>query len=222
MAGSTERLSGPERRDRIVQAVIAVMAEQGLAGTTTRRIAEKAGVSEAALYRYFTGKKALVLEALERVGNIPLQILSSLPATEGNVFESIIKMSDGFYEFVMDHPEESMLLFETVTGSRDPAIRTALSDKFMDYTLVMSAMFDEGKKDGSVRDDLDSTVAAWHIMALGITLVFASLVGLGEVLTRDKALLALREVLENIVGNPSRKDEAPVRAKPSQRKTARK
>jgi TetR/AcrR family transcriptional regulator len=199
MPGKKERLSGVERRDQIVQAVISVMAEQGLSGTTTKRIAERAGVSEPALYRYFPGKRELVLEALDRVSNTPLQLLSALPEAEDDVLERIMKMSDAFYEFVMDHPEESMLLFEAVTGSRDEAIRTALSDKFMDYTLVMSAMFEEGKKDRLVRQDLDTAVAAWQILALGITLVFASLVGLGGVLTRDKALLAVREVLENIV-----------------------
>lgn len=201
-----ERMSRAERKGSIIQAVISVMAEQGLSGTTTKRIAQKAGVSEAALYKHFPGKKELILAALEEVGNAPLRILSRSPEVEGNVFESIMAMSDGFYEFVMDHPDESMLLFETVAGSRDPEIRQALSDKFMDYTILMSAMFEEAKKDGSVREDLDSTVAAWHILALGITLVFVSLVGLGPVLTREKALLAVREVLENIVGAP--KEEA--------------
>jgi hypothetical protein len=125
--------------------------------------------------------------------------LTSLTSQEDDVFERIMKMSDAFYEFVMDHPEESMLLFEAVTGSRDPAMRTALGDKFMDYTLVISMMFDEAKEAGLVRQDLETTVAAWQILSLGITLVFASLVGLGDILTREKALLAVREVLENIV-----------------------
>jgi TetR/AcrR family transcriptional regulator len=199
MPGKRRRLSGDERRDQIVQAVISVMAQHGLAGTTTKRIAEKAGVSEPALYRYFPGKKELILEALERVGNTPLLLLTSLTSQEDDVFERIMKMSDAFYEFVMDHPEESMLLFEAVTGSRDPAMRTALGDKFMDYTLVISMMFDEAKEAGLVRQDLETTVAAWQILSLGITLVFASLVGLGDILTREKALLAVREVLENIV-----------------------
>ena len=94
-----------------------------------------------------------------------------------------------------------MLLFETVTGARDPEIRTALSDKLLQSTAVLSQMFERGKREGSVREDLDITVAAWQILALGITLVFAALTGLEDVLTRDKALLAVKEVLENIVSN---------------------
>ncbi|OFW56876.1 MAG: hypothetical protein A2V52_06800 [Actinobacteria bacterium RBG_19FT_COMBO_54_7] len=194
-------MRGPERRNQIVEAVISVMAEHGLPGTTTKRIAAKAGVSEPALYRHFSSKKKLVLEALEKVGNTPLQILATMTGVEDNVFDQFIKMSDGFYDFFMDHSEESMLLFEVVAGSRDPEFRMAMSDKFMDYTLIMSTMFEEGKKAGYVREDLDTTVAAWHILALGITLVFASVMGLGDVLTKDKALLAVREILQNIASD---------------------
>jgi hypothetical protein len=96
-----------------------------------------------------------------------------------------------------------MLLFETVTGARDPEIRAALSDKMLEYTSALAGMFEAGKKQGSVRADLDTTVAAWQILSLGITLIFAALTGLEDVLTRDKALLAVTEVLENIVSNAS-------------------
>ncbi len=203
MTGKGERMSGSERKRQIVQAALEIMAEQGLAGTTTRRIAEKVGVSEPALYKYFPGKKELVLEALDALGELFYETLSRGAGESGEVTERIYRMSDAYYEFVVTHPDESMLLFEAVTGARDPDIRAALSDKLVSFTTILSLMFEEGKKDGVVRKDLDTMVAAWQILSLGLTLAFASLMGLNEVLTRDKALLAVREVLENIVSNAS-------------------
>lgn len=209
MAGKVERMSGSERKRQIVQATLAIMAEQGLAGTTTRRIAEKVGVSEPALYKYFPGKKELILEALDAVGELFYETLSSAAEKGGGeVTERIYRMSDAYYEFVVTHPDESMLLFEAVTGARDPDIRAALSDKMVSFTTILSLMFEEGKKSGVVRKDLDTTVAAWQILSLGLTLAFASLMGLNEVLTREKALLAVREVLENIVSNAASGSEA--------------
>ncbi len=201
MGGKNGRLSGPERKDQIVQATISIMAEHGLPGTTTRRIAEKVGVSEPALYKYFPGKKELLLEALEEAGNRFFAALSYAASEGDSVPDRIYHMSASFYEFVMDHPEESMLLFETVTGARDPEIRAALSRKMLLYVGVLSEIFEAGKGQGTVKKDLDTTVAAWQILSLGITLVFAYLIGLREVLTREKALLAVEEVLENIVSN---------------------
>lgn len=206
MAGKNGRLTGPQRKQQIIQAAITIMAEHGLQGTTTRRIAEEVGVSEPALYKYFPGKKELLLEALGEVGNRFFSTLVEAARYGDTVPERIYNMSASFYEFVMDHPEESMLLFETVTGSRDPEIRAALSDKMLQYTNALAEMFEAGKKQGSVREDLDTTVAAWQILSLGITLIFAALTGLEDVLTRDKALLAVTEVLENIVSNASAKN----------------
>jgi TetR/AcrR family transcriptional regulator len=203
MGVNNGRLSGPERKQQIVQAAISIMAEQGIPGTTTRRIAERVGVSEPALYKYFPGKKELLLEALGEVGNRFINTLTGAINEEDNVPDRIYAMSTALYEFVVDHPEESMLLFETVTAARDPEIRAALSDKLIQYTGLLSDMFETGKSEGTVRKDLDTTVAAWQIMSLGITLVFAFLLGLSDVLTREKALLAVKEILENIVSNAS-------------------
>jgi TetR/AcrR family transcriptional regulator len=207
MAVKNGRLSGPERKRQIIQAAISVMAEHGLPGATTRRIAEEVGVSEPALYKYFPGKKELLLEALDEVGNRFFATLAEAASVGDTVPDRIYNMSASFYEFVMDHPEESMLLFETVTGARDPEIRAALSDRMLQSTTALSEMFEAGKKQGSVRADLDTTVAAWQILSLGITLVFAALTGLEDVLTRDKALLAVKEVLENIVSNASAREK---------------
>ena len=203
MVKKKERPSGPERREQIIQAAISIMAEQGLQGTTTRRIAEKVGISEPALYKYFPGKKALLLEALGEVGNRFFQTLTRAGDEKDSVPDRIFKMCASFYEFVMDHPEESMLLFEAVTGARDPEIKESLGTKMVEYTRVLADMFEKGKAQGSVRKDLDTMVAAWQILSLGITLVFAALMGLEDVLTRDKALLAVEEVLEKIVSDAS-------------------
>jgi AcrR family transcriptional regulator len=203
MTARNGRMSGAERKLQIIQAAISIMAEHGLSGTTTRRIAEEVGISEPALYKYFPGKKELLLEALDEVGRRFFATLSAAAGVGGSVPDRIYNMSASFYEFVMDHPEESMLLFETVTGARDPEIRAALSERMLKSTAVFSSMFEAGKEQGTVRKDLDTTVAAWQILSLGITLVFAALTGLEDVLTRDKALLAVKEILENIVSNAS-------------------
>jgi AcrR family transcriptional regulator len=50
MAQNKVRISGPERRDQIIQATIDTMAEYGIPGTTTKRIAERVGISEPGLY----------------------------------------------------------------------------------------------------------------------------------------------------------------------------
>jgi AcrR family transcriptional regulator len=56
---ASAKLSREERRTAIVQAVRRVFAEKGFDGTTTRELAEAAGVSEALLFKHFPNKEAL-------------------------------------------------------------------------------------------------------------------------------------------------------------------
>ncbi|MEV4574476.1 TetR/AcrR family transcriptional regulator [Nonomuraea jabiensis] len=51
-------------RDRIVDAAEQAIREFGIAGATTKRIAQQAGCSEALLYKHFAGKEALFLAVL--------------------------------------------------------------------------------------------------------------------------------------------------------------
>jgi AcrR family transcriptional regulator len=55
----TPKLTCDERRAAIIRAVREVFAEKGFHGTTTRALAEAAGVSEALLFKHFPNKESL-------------------------------------------------------------------------------------------------------------------------------------------------------------------
>ncbi|BDQ33735.1 TetR/AcrR family transcriptional regulator [Pseudodesulfovibrio portus] len=55
-----------EKRNRLVDAAMALFGEKGFQGTNAKEIAGKAGVSVGTFYAYFTDKKALLLEILSR------------------------------------------------------------------------------------------------------------------------------------------------------------
>src|SRR5215469_7379651 len=62
---ATIRLDSDERRKTIVAAAVPLFARKGFAGTTTRELAEAAGISEALLFRHFPSKKHLYGEILQ-------------------------------------------------------------------------------------------------------------------------------------------------------------
>jgi len=57
-----ERLSQEERREVILRAALRVFGERGFHGTTTKALAEAAGVSEALLFRHFASKEDIYTE----------------------------------------------------------------------------------------------------------------------------------------------------------------
>lgn len=64
-----EHRAAGETQERILNAARQVYAEAGFRGTTTRRVAQAAGVNEVTLFRHFGTKEALVKAALS--GNYP-------------------------------------------------------------------------------------------------------------------------------------------------------
>jgi AcrR family transcriptional regulator len=61
---ATTRLDSDERRRGIVAAAVPLFARKGFAGTTTKELAEGAGISEGLLFRHFPSKKLLYDEIL--------------------------------------------------------------------------------------------------------------------------------------------------------------
>lgn len=79
------RLDGEERRKAIVATAVPLFARKGFAGTTTRELAEAAGISEALLFRHFPSKQTLYREILRLgcEGDPALEKLATLtPSTE--------------------------------------------------------------------------------------------------------------------------------------------
>lgn len=51
-------------KNRIIDAAHEILVERGVAATTTKQIAARAGCAEGSIYRHFTSKEALLLEVM--------------------------------------------------------------------------------------------------------------------------------------------------------------
>src|SRR6187200_2995445 len=70
---------GANTKRRMVEAAIATFSEHGYEKATTRELAQRAGVSEALIYRHFGGKRELLFAALEAERDKPRAPLEKLP-----------------------------------------------------------------------------------------------------------------------------------------------
>src|ERR1700757_32615 len=88
------RLDGDERRKAIVAAAVPLFARRGFAGTTTRELAEAAGISEALLFRHFPSKKHLYGEILQLgcEGDPALERLAALEPSTATLVHMITFM----------------------------------------------------------------------------------------------------------------------------------
>ena len=86
------RLDSDERRQAIVDRAVPLFARKGFAGTTTRELAEAAGISEALLFRHFPSKQMLYREILQQLGcqgDPALERLATLPASSATLVSMV-------------------------------------------------------------------------------------------------------------------------------------
>ncbi|MAN45914.1 MAG: TetR/AcrR family transcriptional regulator [Alphaproteobacteria bacterium] len=94
-------------RPKIERAALKLFIHEGIDAATTREIAEKAGVSEGALYRHYKGKDELALslfmETHNRLGAMMAEALSG----EGSLDEKVLAAVTAYCELA----DEDFLLF---------------------------------------------------------------------------------------------------------------
>ena len=89
-------MAGEERRHQIVVVAMGIFSERGFRGTTTREIAQAAGVSEAMVFRHFATKEELYSAILDHKACVhesmdPLQVVAAAVAAKDDraVFEGL-------------------------------------------------------------------------------------------------------------------------------------
>jgi AcrR family transcriptional regulator len=66
------------RQEEILDHTLALVREEGLAGVTVRRVADRVGFSEAAVYRHFPSKQDLMLALMDRFGDRLIGVLEKI------------------------------------------------------------------------------------------------------------------------------------------------
>jgi len=90
-------LEGATTRERVLRAARAVFERNGTRGTTTREVAEQAGVNEATLFRHF-GNKTALLEAMREWALDQTAFVAALEGLGGDVATDLIKICNALYE----------------------------------------------------------------------------------------------------------------------------
>jgi AcrR family transcriptional regulator len=100
-AVTAERKDAASRRREIADAALQVIAEQGLGRFTVLAIAREVGVSDAALFRHFPTKEAIVLAA---IGRVEERFLEHLPPPEGDPIARLGRFFEARVAAVRENP----------------------------------------------------------------------------------------------------------------------
>ena len=191
-----------ERRRLILESAQTVFANSNYARVGTAELAKAAGVSEPALYRYFSGKRDLYISTLKATGTRLLRIWQRMAGEAADPLEAIWTIGLGYYEHVLSRSPVMKLFFEALSEADDPEIRTTVRHSFVSMVQFVEETLEEGKARGLVRQDVDCRIAAWHFTAIGLAFDLIHLLDLDRELDHGKVEDWGRLFLESIREKP--------------------
>ncbi|OGO53082.1 MAG: hypothetical protein A2148_05055 [Chloroflexi bacterium RBG_16_68_14] len=180
------RLPAQHRRRQIIESAREVFASQSYAKVGTADLAKAVGISEAALYRYFSGKKELFLATLRSTGPRLLELWQEIAYDVEDPLETLWSVGVHYYDHLQSHSGNMKLQFQAVSEADDPEIRQALHENFAAFVHFVVETLEEGKRRGVLRRDVDSRLVAWQFLGIGLTLDLMHLLGFSRELDRGR------------------------------------
>lgn len=153
------------RQKEIIEATLELLAENGTQNLTTARIADRVGISEAALYRHFDGKFDIIGSTIEFVGTRMRREVSTTPETE-SAMEELKGVFLRHLEYIEEHPGNARLLFSDDIHFDDEKLRDLLSEVIEGRKEYIQKIIEKGQDQGEVRTDVDPEGAA--LMFIGL------------------------------------------------------
>jgi AcrR family transcriptional regulator len=127
------------RRTEIISAAIEVFAETGYYRTTTAQVAQRAGISQPYVFKFFATKEALMLAALEvsweRINEAFSQVVAT--ASPDQLEKELIET---YEEILAAHRQETLLQMQAQTMQEEP-IRAAMQTGLKEVRRIVLEAF---------------------------------------------------------------------------------
>ncbi|MEA1871144.1 MAG: TetR/AcrR family transcriptional regulator [Candidatus Bipolaricaulota bacterium] len=148
------RKSSAERQQEIVQAVLDLIAEQGVQGVTMARIADRVGITEAALYRHFRGKMEIVAATIDTTFD-ELWAMLTASAGSGTTCEMLKNVLIAHLRFIEKRPGMARILFSDEVHFNSPALRKKLFQRGEQVASFVAGLLHAGSAAGELQANLD-------------------------------------------------------------------
>jgi AcrR family transcriptional regulator len=166
-ARPTSRLTGDERRDKILDAARTVFARRGYHGASTAEIAIAAGCSEPMLYKHFASKQGLFVAALQEGG---MAVKAKVMAAVGNTDHPMRAMAEVSSELLTDPRWGELMRMRAlaVTMADDPEIGAALRSSIQHHSATVAGVARQAQAQDQVRHDVDAEMIGWIGVAISL------------------------------------------------------
>lgn len=151
------------KRAELLAAAIAVIAREGYAGASMRRVAQHAGCTTGAVTYYFANKEEMVSEVAQNLFDRVDALL------EINREQLDIKaLIQQWLEWISsDEPDNWLAWLQLLTHARhEPAFAAVIKQRYARFRQVFTSVLEDGQHQGKIRDDVPADLLADQVSAI--------------------------------------------------------
>ena len=147
-----------ERQKKIIRAAIQIISQHGLMGFSIRKLADRVGVTEAAIYRHFKNKADLMSNTLMFMRaneEHAMEWAAELPA-----IDAIEKLYTDRVEFAHRNPEISDAIWRIRASQRYARLSGEDLEIRRRHESTIFRFVSKGQTEGSIRNDISNELIA--------------------------------------------------------------
>jgi len=151
------------RRAELLNAAMKVIAEEGFAAASLRRVAQRAGCTTGAVSYYFANKEAMVAALIESRFDLFDQLLEF-----GDDAAGVRRSFERWLEITTAEDAVWMSGFQLLAYARhEPTLAAAYQRRYARYREVFARILASGQEHGWVRRDIAADLLADQLSAMG-------------------------------------------------------
>ena len=147
-----------ERQKEIIRAAIQIISQHGLMGFSIRKLADRVGVTEAAIYRHFKNKADLMANTLMFMRANEEHVMEW--AEELPAMDAIEKLHTDRVEFAHKNPEISDAIWRIRASQRYARLSGEDLEIRKRHEGPVVRFVAKGQTEGSIRNDISSELIA--------------------------------------------------------------
>jgi AcrR family transcriptional regulator len=157
-----ERKPTEIRQEEIKRAFLEIVDSEGLHNLSTRKLAEKVGVTEGALFRHFKSKRDIVLSIVDSVEQVLMNSLQNIAMSNGSSKERLFKFLCVHVKYLIENSGITMLLFSEAAHSNDPELKA----RMLNILNLQRQLAKKIIQDGIVSGEWDSSIQVENVAML--------------------------------------------------------
>jgi AcrR family transcriptional regulator len=161
-----EKKSTRVRKEEIVEAALEVVGSKGVRALTISAIAASAGMSEANIYRHFSGKDEIFTALAEFIGSSVMGKAATIAAGSRNPLEKLETIFFSHISLLIEHPGIPRFVFSDDIHLRHRNVTAILAQRIGNYVETITAVIAAAVAEGAMKPDLSPRETALTLLGI--------------------------------------------------------